>query len=80
MKQPIALRIDAGLLEQVRHCALNENRTVTNFIETILKREVARALCAEPHVVRPNPATPKATPARRAPARGISPRKPVRPE
>jgi hypothetical protein len=28
MKQPLALRIDAGVLEQVRRRAINENRTM----------------------------------------------------
>ncbi|MFC7478273.1 hypothetical protein ACFQS7_28300 [Dankookia sp. GCM10030260] len=45
MKQPIALRIEADLLAEVRRCASEENRTLTNFIETVLKTRVA----AGPH-------------------------------
>jgi hypothetical protein len=41
MKQPIALRIEADLLMEVRRCAAEENRTLTNFIETVLKARVA---------------------------------------
>jgi hypothetical protein len=37
MKQAIALRIDPDLLADVRRCAADENRTLTNFIETVLK-------------------------------------------
>lgn len=37
MKQPLALRIQSDLLAAVRRCAAEENRTVTNFIETALK-------------------------------------------
>jgi hypothetical protein len=51
MKQPIALRIEADLLMEVRRCAAEENRTLTNFIETVLKARVAagsRALARPP--------------------------------
>ena len=41
MKEPIALRIEADLLKEVRRCASEENRTLTNFIETVLKTRVA---------------------------------------
>jgi hypothetical protein len=41
MKRPIALRIEAGLLAAVRRCAAEENRSLTNFIETVLKARVA---------------------------------------
>ena len=41
MKQPIALRIEPDLLKEVRRCASEENRTLTNFIETVLKARVA---------------------------------------
>lgn len=40
MKQPIALRIEVDLLEAVRRCAAEENRTLTNFIETVLRSRV----------------------------------------
>ncbi len=41
VKQPIALRIEAGLLAAVRRCASEENRSLTNLIETVLKARVA---------------------------------------
>ena len=41
MKQPIALRIEVDLLNEVRRCAAEENRTLTNFIETALKARIA---------------------------------------
>jgi hypothetical protein len=41
MKHPITLRIDTVLLEAARHQAQVENRTLTNFVETILKIHVA---------------------------------------
>lgn len=41
MKQAIALRIEVDLLKEVRRCASEENRTLTNFIETALKARVA---------------------------------------
>lgn len=40
MKQAIALRIDPDLLANARRCAAEENRTLTNFIETVLKARV----------------------------------------
>lgn len=57
MKQQIALRIELDLLEEVRRCAADENRTVTNFIETILKREVRRTACADLSVKNPSRAS-----------------------
>lgn len=41
MKTPITVRIDADLLSQARRCAREDNRTLTNFIETILRQKVA---------------------------------------
>jgi hypothetical protein len=46
MKQSIALRIEIDLLKEVRRCASEENRTLTNFIETVLKTRVAAGPCA----------------------------------
>ena len=40
MKTPITVRIEADLLEQVRQHARSENRTLTNFIETLLRRGI----------------------------------------
>ncbi|MCB4825580.1 hypothetical protein [Roseicella aerolata] len=41
MKQPIALRLEVDLLKEMRRCASEENRTLTNFIETVLKARIA---------------------------------------
>ncbi|WP_267358568.1 MULTISPECIES: hypothetical protein [unclassified Methylobacterium] len=40
MKKPLAIRIDADLLAATRDCARRDNRTLTNFIETALRRRV----------------------------------------
>jgi hypothetical protein len=46
MKQPIALRLEVDLLKEVRRCASEENRTLTNFIETVLKARIAAGPCS----------------------------------
>lgn len=38
MKQPITVRLDSELLATARVLAKAENRTLTNFLETALKR------------------------------------------
>ena len=43
MKTPITVRIEADLLEAVRDRARQENRTLTNFIETVLRKKVDRS-------------------------------------
>ena len=40
MKTAITVRVDAALLTEARRCARLENRTLTNFIETLLQRRV----------------------------------------
>lgn len=40
MKTPITVRIEADLLEAVRVHARQENRTLTNFIETVLRTKI----------------------------------------
>jgi hypothetical protein len=40
MKTAITVRVDASLLIEARRCAKLENRTLTNFIETLLQRRV----------------------------------------
>ena len=40
MKKAITVRVDATLLIEARRCARLENRTLTNFIETLLQRRV----------------------------------------
>lgn len=41
MKKAVTFRFEADLMTEVRRCAELENRTVTNFIETLLKERVA---------------------------------------
>jgi L,D-peptidoglycan transpeptidase YkuD (ErfK/YbiS/YcfS/YnhG family) len=43
MKQAITVRIDPELLAMARVCAKQENRTLTNFLETALKQRVGSA-------------------------------------
>ena len=40
MKHPITLRIEPDLLAQAKRMAASENRTLTNFIETLMKQRV----------------------------------------
>ena len=41
MKTPLALRIDPNVLAAARECARQDNRTLTNFIETALRQRIA---------------------------------------
>ena len=41
MRTAITVRVDAALLIEARRCARSENRTLTNFIETLLQRRIA---------------------------------------
>ena len=41
MKQMVTIRIDPELLARARECANQENRTLTNFIETVLMERLA---------------------------------------
>jgi hypothetical protein len=43
MKTPITVRVDTGLLAEARLCAREENRSLTNFIETVLRQRIAGA-------------------------------------
>jgi hypothetical protein len=43
MKHAVTLRLDLELLKAVRRCASQENRTLTNFVETVLKEHIAIA-------------------------------------
>ena len=40
MKTAITVRVDNALLVEARRCARLENRTLTNFIETLLQLRV----------------------------------------
>jgi post-segregation antitoxin (ccd killing protein) len=47
MRQSMTIRIDQDLLNQAKACAVLENRTLTNYIETLILKDV-----------RPQPARP----------------------
>ncbi len=40
MKKLVTFRLDPDLLEEARRSAQAENRTLTNFVETVLKRSM----------------------------------------
>ncbi|GIK96328.1 MAG: hypothetical protein BroJett029_05370 [Alphaproteobacteria bacterium] len=40
MKKPMTIRIDTDVLEAVKTRAQRENRTVTNYIETVLRHDL----------------------------------------
>ncbi len=42
LKQVVTFRFDPGLLAKARDSAQRENRTLTNFVETLLKQAVER--------------------------------------
>ena len=44
MKKAVTFRFDPALLADVRRCAQQDNRSVTNFIETLLKAHVGARL------------------------------------
>jgi hypothetical protein len=44
MKQAVTIRIDPESLANARKCAKQENRPLTNFIETVLKERIALAV------------------------------------
>ncbi len=40
MRHAVTFRLDTELLAEARRCAAEENRTLTNFMETLLKRHL----------------------------------------
>ena len=48
MKTAITVRLDPGLLDAVRQQARQENRTLTNLIETVLRDRMAATVAAQP--------------------------------
>ena len=59
MKTPITVRVEAGLLAAARHGAAQENRTLTNFIETALRRRVEETVLDRSPSRRRSPQTAK---------------------
>ncbi len=43
MKKPVTFRMDADLLERARRLADADNRSLTNYIETALRRAIEPA-------------------------------------
>jgi hypothetical protein len=50
LKKLVTFRFDPDLLEKMRLRAEAENRTLTNFVETVLKRAVEPASSSRPGV------------------------------
>ncbi len=48
MKTPVTVRTHSELLADARHCAREENRTLTNFIETVLRQRIKAAAVQAP--------------------------------
>jgi hypothetical protein len=44
MRKPITMRFDPDLLAQAKRQAARENRTLTNFIETVVRQRVTDTL------------------------------------
>lgn len=44
MKRSLTVRLDPELLAAARQCARGQNRTLTNFLETIIRRHVAEEM------------------------------------
>lgn len=40
MRQAVTFRLNSKLLAEARRCAAEENRSLTNFMETLLKRHL----------------------------------------
>ncbi len=55
MKTPITVRVEAGLLAAARRGAAQENRTLTNFIETALRCRVEETVLERPPSRRRSP-------------------------
>ncbi len=61
MKKLVTFRLDPGLLDQVRLKAQAENRSLTNYVETVLKRSVDGAgpqIASHARIARPTIKTP----------------------
>lgn len=44
MKHAVTFRLDPDLLAAARHCATRENRTLTNFVETVIKQHLIKTI------------------------------------
>lgn len=62
LKTAITVRVNSELLAAVRACAKHENRTLTNFIETVLLAKVSAAAGSSPQAL-PAPDLAQALPA-----------------
>lgn len=41
MRKAVTLRLEPEVLAEARNCARTENRTLTNFIETLVKQRIS---------------------------------------
>lgn len=48
LKKSLAIRIDVELLAATRDCARRDNRSLTNFIETALRRRIEEMTEVDP--------------------------------
>ncbi len=53
MRKPMTIRIDTDVLEAAKTRARRENRTVTNYIETVLRRDLRMDASEEVEVYAP---------------------------
>lgn len=53
MKKAVSFRLDPDLLENARRIAARDNRSLTNFIETLVKDQVERAMTDDAAPVQP---------------------------
>lgn len=55
MRQAVTFRLDPVLLAAARECAVAENRSLTNFVETLFKRHIAAKPAPAPRNARRAP-------------------------
>ena len=44
MRQSVTMRLDPNVLKAARQKAISDNRTLTNYIETLLRRDLRRRM------------------------------------
>lgn len=57
MRQSMTIRLDQDLLSKAKSCAVSENRTLTNYIETLILKDVNASLHKPTEVVAEEPLT-----------------------
>lgn len=61
MRKPVTFRFDSELLERARRHASADNRSLTNYVETAVRRALAQTerVLSEPGSIHPEPAIGK---------------------